>query len=921
MNFTNNRYKCLNRITFGLFAIVVIGVLFSGSMECKAQTDQKQTYEKLKIFAEVLYLVQTNHVKEFEDITPLIYAALEGLVQEADPDSAFIPPDLYQEMMQEGAQENQGGIGVQIGMREKQLTVIAPIDDTPAFWDGIKAGDKIIKIDDTLTENLSLMEAVHLLRGPVGSQVTISIERAAAEPHDFIMTRELIEITSVSSKMLENNIGYVRLKQFREESADELEHALEELERQAMKTLILDLRSNPGGLLNACIEVTDKFLEKGKLIVYTEGRKKSQDMRFISHDTEHPAYPLVILIDQGSAAASEIVAGTLQYHQRALVVGTKSYGRGSIQSVIPLSDGSGLRLTTAYYFLPNEQKIDQHGILPDVIVTSETEEQSVTPEIPTILVNDTDEDEDNVLDVAIDIITQSSSPDLEEFKKTAGEIALGHVKNQPVESFVAEEPEEKHDERSPDELFLDAVKHGDVEAARAAINAGVDVNADLSGTTALIIAAQHGHVDMARLLLDHHADVNAVAGGGFTALMNAAYYGHQDIVTLLLESGADANAQTENGKTALSLAQKKKRTEVVELLEHARQNIGQPAASVSPSSNQKRMPGQTGAEGTTHIENEVQFWVPPNWQILQQPAEGITVQVSPDISSGQTWFAYMNKQNAPMLTDISPQLMEGFLDEVGVGMQKFIELQGSLAELKQRGVTEIHGYKALDFHYETSTISGEDGFVRLVMLIVSENTYGFMGMSTSSQQTEDQEIFEKIIQSITIDESKISADAGPKSYSEIIQHITNGVEPLLQIMPSEWEWRLETIEMGAGEHREDLFIHLSLNRNDALALVNGLAVIIDAFKRGVDPNSSINTDELQCNPHMLTLFIGQISQIFGAAANTASGNQNLPIQYIYIDVSDPQGKTSRKCFVEVTPYVKAVQTMDETKILPTMGCE
>ena len=351
-------------LIIALFAAVMMGA----SVGVKVQAFQTETYEKLKIFDEVLYLIQTNYVDDV-NVQDLIYGGINGMLKTLDPHSSFMPPDLYQEMQTE-TRGNFGGLGIQIGMRDDQLTVIAPIDDTPAFRAGILAGDSIVKIDDKSTKDMTLTEAVKLLRGPKGSKVTITVMREGfTEPKDFTMTRDIIEIKSVTHQMLLDKIGYVRLRQFQENTADDLEAALKDLEDQDVEAIIMDLRSNPGGLLNSAVEVADKFLEKGKLIVYTEGRKSNQDMRFVAHEEfTHPNYPMVILVNHGSASASEIVAGALKAHSRAVLIGTQTYGKGSVQSVIPLSDNSGLRLTTAKYYTPDGQSIHEKGITPDIIV-------------------------------------------------------------------------------------------------------------------------------------------------------------------------------------------------------------------------------------------------------------------------------------------------------------------------------------------------------------------------------------------------------------------------------------------------------------------------------------------------------------------------------------------------------------------------
>jgi carboxyl-terminal processing protease len=357
---------------FVLLCAVFLAVIIMGiSVATKVLATQAETYEKLKIFSEVLYLIQTNYVKEV-DIQEVIYSGIQGMLKALDPHSSFMTPEVFKEMQVE-TRGNFGGLGIQIGIKDDQLTVIAPIDDTPAFRAGIKAGDKILKIDNTPTKDMALMEAVQLLRGPKGSTVTITIMREGLDkPQDFTLTRDIIELKSVTYKMLHDKIGYVRLRQFQENTSSELENALNDLENQGIEALIMDLRNNPGGLLNAAVEVSDKFLEKGKLIVYTEGRKKNQDMRFVSHqDFTHPNYPMAILVNHGSASASEIVAGALKAHSRAIIIGTQTYGKGSVQSVIPLSDNSGLRLTTALYYTPDGKSIHEKGITPDIIVAPE----------------------------------------------------------------------------------------------------------------------------------------------------------------------------------------------------------------------------------------------------------------------------------------------------------------------------------------------------------------------------------------------------------------------------------------------------------------------------------------------------------------------------------------------------------------------
>lgn len=348
--------------------VIILSLVFGIGLTSKVLATQSNTYEKLKILSEVLYLIQTNYVEEV-NTQDLIYGAINGMIKVLDPHSSFMPPDVYQEMQVE-TKGSFGGLGIQISIKDGVLTVIAPIEDTPAHHAGIEAGDKIIKIESKPTKDMTLMDAVKILRGPKGTKVTITIMRDGFDnPKDFVLTRDIIEIKSVTWRVLEGQIGYVKLRQFQENTADELETALDKLEEENIKAMILDLRNDPGGLLNAAVDVADKFLEKGQLIVYTKGRARNQDMRFVARQgATHPKHPLIVLVNHGSASASEIVAGAIQDHGRGLVVGTKTFGKGSVQSVVPLTDNSGLRLTTAKYYTPNGRTIHEKGIIPDVIV-------------------------------------------------------------------------------------------------------------------------------------------------------------------------------------------------------------------------------------------------------------------------------------------------------------------------------------------------------------------------------------------------------------------------------------------------------------------------------------------------------------------------------------------------------------------------
>jgi carboxyl-terminal processing protease len=325
-------------------------------------------YERLKVLTEVLSLIQANYVEETKP-RDLIYGGIKGMLETLDPHSSFLPPDVFKEMQVE-TQGSFGGLGIEITVKDRQLTVVAPIEGTPADRAGLHAGDRIVKIDGSPTKDMTLMEAVKKLRGPKGTSVTLTILREESPgPFEMSLVREVIEVKSVRAKDLGDGIAYIRISSFQERTGKDLLKAIEQLQKNGMSALVLDLRNDPGGLLNQAVQVSDLFLEKGQLIVYTEGRIKNQDLRFSAeHGAQIPKVPMVVLVNGGSASASEIVAGALQDWKRALVLGTKTFGKGSVQTVIPLSDGSGLRLTTAKYYTPKGRSIHGTGILPDIIV-------------------------------------------------------------------------------------------------------------------------------------------------------------------------------------------------------------------------------------------------------------------------------------------------------------------------------------------------------------------------------------------------------------------------------------------------------------------------------------------------------------------------------------------------------------------------
>jgi carboxyl-terminal processing protease len=363
----------MRRLFGGKRILLVVLVLVSASFLIGASMGKRvlargDDYENLRVFTEVLSLVQSNYVEDIES-RQLIDGAIKGMLRGLDPHTSYMPQEMYKEMQVE-TEGQFGGLGIEITVRDDQLTVVSPIEDTPAYRAGLKAGDRILKIDGELTKDITLLEAVRKMRGPKGTPVTITISRDDFEaPKDFTLTRDVIKIHSVSHRKLDGDIGYVRLRNFHKTTAEELEEALHDLEEQKITGLVLDVRNNPGGLLNQAVEVVDKFVPKDQLIVYTQGRIRNQNMRFSSKgDRPHLEFPLVILVNSGSASASEIVAGALQDHGRAIILGAQTFGKGSVQTIIPLSDGSGLRLTTARYYTPSGSLIQGKGISPDIKV-------------------------------------------------------------------------------------------------------------------------------------------------------------------------------------------------------------------------------------------------------------------------------------------------------------------------------------------------------------------------------------------------------------------------------------------------------------------------------------------------------------------------------------------------------------------------
>lgn len=348
-----------------VMVVLVFGILIGKGWERTGHATE--TYEELKTFSEVLTQIQKHYVEEAKT-KDLVQGAIRGMLATLDPHSAYMTPEMYKEIQVETKGEF-GGVGIQIGIKENRLTVIAPIEGTPAQRAGIKAGDFIIKVNDESTKDMTLMDAVQRMRGPKGTKVSLTVQRdGAAEPLSFTLVRDVIKIESVKSKVLENNIGYVRLSQFQESTGKDLSRVLKQFREQKVQSTILDLRNNPGGLLTSAVEVSEQFIGPGKLIVYIKGRDGRKD-EYVSRLKEQPEdHPMIVLVNEGSASASEIVAGALQDWGRAVVVGNTTFGKGSVQTILPLADGSGLRLTTAKYYTPKGRSIQSTGITPDIVV-------------------------------------------------------------------------------------------------------------------------------------------------------------------------------------------------------------------------------------------------------------------------------------------------------------------------------------------------------------------------------------------------------------------------------------------------------------------------------------------------------------------------------------------------------------------------
>jgi len=358
-----------------LFYFFIIGKSFA--------KEEKNIYEKIDLFSEVLSKIDKEYVESINQ-SDAMDAAINGVLQSLDPYSAYMSPEMFEDMQTETSGQF-GGLGIEVGMEHGVVKVISPIDNSPASRVGVKAGDYIVKINDIQVQGKSLTEAVELMRGPVGSEIEITVRRRGVKKAIiFNITREIIKIESVKSKYIDENIGYLRLTSFNENTAKQIKKKIKEFNKKNLKGYILDLRNNPGGLLSSAIKITDFFLEDGE-IVSTKGRKKSENRKWFAKKGDLTnGKTLIILINYGSASASEIVAGALKDHKRAIILGENSYGKGSVQSIIPLRNKGAIRLTISKYYLPSGKSISEVGVTPDIeieegsdtfVINTETDNQ------------------------------------------------------------------------------------------------------------------------------------------------------------------------------------------------------------------------------------------------------------------------------------------------------------------------------------------------------------------------------------------------------------------------------------------------------------------------------------------------------------------------------------------------------------------
>ena len=356
---------------FNLFFIIFLSLFFSN---LSFSANEESIYDKIDLFSEVLDKVNNEYVEEI-DHSEAMDAAINGVLQSLDPYSAYMSPEIFKEMLTETSGEF-GGLGIEVGMEFGVVKVISPIDNTPAEEAGVKAGDYIVKINDIQVQGKTLTEAVELMRGPVGSTIKITVRRRGVKKAIiFNITREIIKIESVKSKIIEDTVGYIRLTSFNENSADQIKEKIKELrQNKKIEKYILDLRNNPGGLLSQAIKISDFFLNNGE-IVSTKSRKKKENRKWFARKGDIiDGETLIVLINYGSASAAEIVAGALKDHKSAILIGEKSFGKGSVQSIIPLKNKGAIRLTISKYYLPSGKSISEVGITPDIEIAESSED-------------------------------------------------------------------------------------------------------------------------------------------------------------------------------------------------------------------------------------------------------------------------------------------------------------------------------------------------------------------------------------------------------------------------------------------------------------------------------------------------------------------------------------------------------------------
>ena len=367
-------------------------LIFNLSYSSSSRGNENNIYKKIDLFSEVLDKVKKEYVEDI-DQSEVMDAAINGVLQSLDPYSAYMSPSMYKEMATETSGEF-GGLGIEVSMEAGVVKVISPIDDSPASKAGIKAGDYIVKINNIQVQGKSLTEAVELMRGPIGSEINITIRRVGVKKAlNFKIKRAVIEVASVKSEIKNKNIGYIRLTSFNENSSDQVKDKINIFKKKNIKYYILDLRNNPGGLLSQAIKISDFFLDKGE-IVSTKSKKDSENRRWFAKKGDIlDGKTFVVLINYGSASASEIVAGALKDHKRAILIGERTYGKGSVQSIIPLKNDGAIRLTVSKYYLPSGDSISDVGVMPDFEISEENENFRINTET------------DNQLNFAIELLT------------------------------------------------------------------------------------------------------------------------------------------------------------------------------------------------------------------------------------------------------------------------------------------------------------------------------------------------------------------------------------------------------------------------------------------------------------------------------------------------------------------------------------